>query len=70
MFKTVIFTEKKLTNNPTTDLCKLEDSYFQHLFNSKNLLSKFPKFFPKKRLKGQHSSQGDGAKQLAGKQVA
>lgn len=68
--KTVLFTENKLTNNPTVDLYKLEDGYFQHLFKSKNLLPKLPQFFPKKRLKGQHSSQDDGAKQLAGKQVA
>lgn len=58
------------TNNPMMDLYKLEDGYFQPLFKSKNLLSKLPNFFPKKRLKGQHSLQGDGAKQLAGKQVA
>lgn len=68
--KTVLFTENKLTNNPTVDSYKLEDGYFQHLFKSKNLLPKLPQFFPKKRLKGQHSSQDDGAKQLAGKQVA
>lgn len=46
------------------DICELEDVYFQLLFKSKKLLSKLPKFFPKKRLKGQHSSQDDGAKQL------
>lgn len=61
-FKTVLFTENKLTNNPTVNLCKLEDGYLQHLFKSKNLLTTLPKFFPKKRLKGQHSLQGDGAK--------
>lgn len=61
-FKTVLFTENKLSSNPTMDLCKLEDGYLQHLFKSKNLLSKLPKFFPKKRLKGQHSLQDDGAK--------
>lgn len=49
------------------DLCKFEDGYFRHLFKSKNLLLKF---FLKKRLKGQHSLQDDGAKQLAEKQVA
>lgn len=68
--RTLIFTENKLANNLTMDLCKLEDGYLQHMFKSKNLLLKLPEFFPKKRPKGHHSSQDDGAKQLAGKQVA
>lgn len=63
VFKTVLFAESKLKNNPTMDLCKLEDVYFQNLFKSKNLLSKLPKFFPKKRLKGLHSLQDVGTKQ-------